>query len=60
MSEHRRRPHDHLVEPLIGGISDAHERSTAQLTDSRPGTRGHLVWLIIATVLAGGLFFWLR
>lgn len=57
MTEHVPRPNDHLVEPLYGGISGAHDRS---VRDTRPGGKGHMLWLVVSTVLAGGMFFYLR
>ena len=56
VTEHRPRRNDHLVEPLFGGLADAHERS---VRESRPGGRGHLLWLLVSVVLAGGMFFYL-
>ena len=53
MGDYRPRRHDHLVEPLLGGLRSAHD-------SGRSGRSRALVGLILL-VLAGALaVYWLR
>ena len=58
MSEHRPRPHDHLVEPLFEGLAGAHAEPRAEPGDEWRRRLGHAP-VLIALLIGLGVAAWL-